>query len=153
MKVALYIGDHSADTLTVRLGWWATRQVQKGEFAQVTHVEAILAEYDDGSVTIASASIRDGGVRAKRCHLEPEHWTIIDVPQWDADKAALWFAAHNGEPYDKRGAFASCMPFAWNKNKEWFCNEAVGASVGLSSPEIFGPAQFAVICHTLGELA
>lgn len=72
MKIALYIGNHTKDNPSVRLGWWLTRLVQKGEFSDVTHVEAILAEHEDGSVTIGSASIRDGGVRTKRCTLAPE---------------------------------------------------------------------------------
>ncbi len=149
MKIAFYIGDHDKDTWSVRLGWWLTRLVQKGQFKQVTHVEAILAEHEDGSVTIGSSSLRDGGVRMKRCFLTLEHWIIIDVPQWDATKAAAWFVEHDGQPYDWRGAFASCMPFDWGDHNEWFCNEAVAAAVGFKSPEIFGPAQFAEICNSI----
>lgn len=149
MKVALYIGSHTKDDPSVRLGWWLTRLVQKGRFANVTHVEAILKEWDDGSVTIGSASIRDGGVRTKRCHLNPDHWLIIDVPQWDVKKAIDWFEEHEGEPYDWRGAFATCMPFMWD-TKGWFCNEAVAAPF-LDSPEIFGPSQFAAICHSFNQ--
>ena len=151
MKISLYIADHKDDMLTVRLGWWLTRMGQKGEFAQVTHVEAILAEHEDGSVTIGSASIRDGGVRTKRCHLTPEHWIIVDVPKWSAAKARKWFADHNGEPYDTRGAFATAFPIQWTQENHWFCNQAVGASVGMNSPEIFGPSQFAAICHTFNK--
>jgi len=151
MKIALYIGNHTKDNPSVRLGWWLTRLVQKGEFYNVTHVEAILAEHDDGSVTIGSASIRDGGVRTKRCTLTPEHWIIVDVPKWSVVKARKWFADHAGEPYDTRGAFASAMPIQWAQKNHWFCNQAVGASVGMNSPEIFGPSQFAAICHTFNK--
>lgn len=151
MRVALYIGKHTKDTPSVRLGWWLTRLVQKGKFKQVTHVEAILAEHDDGSVTIGSASLRDGGVRTKRTTLTPGNWIIMDVPGWDATEAAAWFADHEGDPYDWRGAFASCMPFDWSDHNEWFCNEAVAASVGIESAWIFGPAQFAEICYTISN--
>lgn len=58
MKVAHYIGSHEKDTLTVRIGWWLTRFVQKGKYKQVTHSEAILAEHEDGSVTIGSSTLR-----------------------------------------------------------------------------------------------
>jgi len=150
VKVALFIGNHTKDTPGVRLGWWLTRLVQKGTYSNVTHVEAILAEHEDGSVTIGSSSIRDGGVRIKRCVLTPEHWIIVDVPQWDAIEAAVWFAEHDGEPYDWRGAFATCMPFSWDE-KGWFCNGAVLASVGFSNPEIFGPSHFASIAASLGH--
>lgn len=149
MKIALFIGDHTKDTPSVRLGWFLTRLVQKGDYKKVTHVEAILKEWDDGSVTIGSASIRDGGVRMKRCILNPEHWDIVDVPMWSTAVAEQWFLDNDGAPYDWRGAFASCMPFSWGEYNEWFCNGAVGASVGLKCPEIFGPAQFAAICHSL----
>lgn len=149
MKVALFIGDHTKDTPGVRLGWWLTRLVQKGKYSNVTHVEAILKEWDDGSVTIASSSLRDGGIRMKRCVLTPGHWDIVDVPRWDSEVAEQWFIDHEGEPYDWRGAFATCVPVQWKQKNEWFCNEAVGASVGMNSPEIFGPSQFAAICHSL----
>jgi len=149
MKVALYIGSHEKDSWTVRLGWAVTRLVQKGKFSNVTHVEAILKEHENGEVTIGSSSIREGGVRIKRCKLEPEHWIILDVPRWDADESLMWFIEHSGEPYDWRGALASCMPFDWRQKKQWFCNEAVGASIGLTSPDIFGPAQFAAMADSL----
>lgn len=150
MKVALYIGDHKKDTLSVRIGWAATRLVQKGEFANVTHVEAILAEHDDGSVDIGSSSIRDGGVRVKTVKLNPEHWLIVDVPKWSVVKARKWFAEHCGEKYDSRGAFASAFPIQWKQKDRWFCNESVGASAGMKSPEIFGPSQFAAAVLTWG---
>lgn len=148
MKVCLFIGKHTKDTPSVRLGWFLTRLVQKGSYSNVTHVEAILAEHEDGSVTIGSSSLRDGGVRTKRCFLTPENWIIVDVPQWDVAKSAAWFSEHDGEPYDWRGAFATCMPFAWDE-KGWFCNGAVLASVGFNSPEIFGPSHCASIANSL----
>lgn len=151
MKVALYIGNHKKDAFIVRLGWAATRLVQKGEFADVTHVEAILAEYGNGAVDIASASIRDGGVRVKTVELNPEHWLIVDVPKWSVRESRRWFIAHNGERYDSRGAFASALPIQWKQKNQWFCNESVGASVGMKSPEIFGPSQFAAAVMTWGN--
>lgn len=152
MRVALYIGDHKDDTLTVRLGWWLTRLVQKGEFYNVTHVEAILAEHDDGTVTIGSASIRDGGVRTKRCFLNPEHWIIVDVPKWSVIKARKWFEDYKGDQYDIRGAFATAWPIQWTQKDRWFCNQAVGASANVNSPEIFGPSQFASMAVSMGSI-
>lgn len=150
MKAALYIGDHKKDAFIVRLGWAATRLVQKGEYANVTHVEAILTEHDDGSVDIGSASIRDGGVRVKKTYLNPNHWMIVDVPKFSVTKARKWFADHAGEKYDSRGAFASAFPIQWKQHNKWFCNESVGASVGMKSPEIFGPSQFAAVAMSFG---
>lgn len=152
MKVALYIGDHKQDALMVRLGWWITRMGQKGEYAQVTHVEAILAEHADGSVDIGSSSIRDGGVRIKeRVFLNQDHWIIADVPKWSAKKARKWFVEHAGEKYDTRGAFATAFPIQWTQPNRWFCNQAVGASAGMKSPEVFGPSQFAAAILSFGS--
>ena len=153
MKIAFYIGSHKKDTLLVRLGWALIRLVQRGVFSKVTHVEAILAEHEDGSVDIGSASLRDNGVRIKhKVFLLPSNWIVIEVPVFNAIAAKTWFEKHNGKRYDTLGAFASAFPFRLNSANKWFCNEAVGAAVGLNSPEIFGPAQFASICDTMSKL-
>ncbi len=149
MLVALFVGSHDGDTWLVRAGCAITRWVQKGTLGIVTHVEAIHAEHSDGSVTIASSSLRDGGVRSKDVTLTLDNWRIVDVPQWDEQQSIEWFRLHDGEAYDKRGALATVLPGAgvWN---EWFCNEAIGASISLRCPETFGPHQFAAIALTLG---
>lgn len=148
MKVALYIADHAKDGLLSRLGWWITRRVQKGSYAHVTHCEAIHAEHDDGSVTIASASLRDGGVRHKRVTLNPDHWLIVDVPQWDvADSIDLLSVTH-GDKYDIRGAIATVFIGSPERGK-WFCNQWVGEPF-LKAAQTFGPNHFAAICLTLG---
>ncbi len=150
MLAALYVGDHAQDALNVRVGAGLTRLVQKGPYGRVTHAEAILAGADFRRVDIGSSSVRDGGVRTKRnVALTPGNWMVVDVPRWDADRSRLWFAAHDGEPYDWRGAWATVLP-GHHQAGAWFCNEAVGASVGLLTPECFTPAQFAAICLTLG---
>jgi hypothetical protein len=149
MLVALYIGTHANDKLHVRLAWYLTRLAQKGPLDIVTHVEAIHAQHADGTVTIASASLRDKGVRVKRVALNPLHWIIVDVPQWEVARSILWFAKHLNELYDIRGALATVLPGS-NVSDRWFCNESVGASIGLRCPETFGPHQFAAVALTLG---
>lgn len=80
MKIACYIGSHKKDRFSVCLGWMLVRFVQRGRFSHVTHVEAVLAEHEDGTFDIGSASLRDGGVRVKyRTFLAPENWLIFDV--------------------------------------------------------------------------
>lgn len=151
MKVALYIGTHAKDDALTRIGWAVTRAVQKGKFRRCTHVEAILEEHADGLVTIGSASLRDGGVRTKTVKLNPEHWLIFDVPSWDVLRAQVWFVEHDGEGYDSRGAFVTWLPATWNRDDEWFCNEAVGASVGMVDPDIYGPSHFAATAASFGS--
>ena len=151
MLVGLYVGDHHADGLAVRAGWWLTRRLQKGDYARVTHCEAILARRGDGTAVIASSSLRDGGVRIKHgVPLNPAAWLIVDVPAWSAASAAQWFAAHAGEPYDWRGALATLLP-GHHRSGAWFCNEAVGAAAGVQTPEQFTPALFAALCLTFGD--
>jgi hypothetical protein len=45
MIVLDYIGNHSKDTIPVRLGWALTRLVQRGEYQRVTHTEAVHAGF------------------------------------------------------------------------------------------------------------
>lgn len=149
MKVALYIGAHAGAPWTVRAGGWITRLAQKGSLGDVSHVEAILSEYPDGSADIASAVLSDGGVRIKRATLAPGEWRIVDVPHWDAAGARDWFEQHTGEPYDWRGALATMLP--GHDSTGWFCNEAVGASVGVTEPQTFTPATFAAMCLTFAS--
>lgn len=148
MKLALYIGNHDTDSLSVRAGWWITRKVQKGPFSGVTHVEAIHDEYPDGSVKIVSSSLREGGVRAKRVVLTPGCWTIVDVPVWDVEKSKALFAETAGQGYDMRGAVATVF-LGSPEHGRWFCNEWVSAPY-LQAPATFGPNQFAAISLSLG---
>ena len=135
----------------MRLGWALTRLVQWGKFARVTHSEAILFEFADGSVLIASSSARDGGVREKVARLNPDHWLIIDVPGWDVQKSCAWFNAHKELPYSWIGALKAGMPilsFLPSGNGA-FCNQAVGAA-HMSGSDLFTPAEFATICMSIG---
>lgn len=152
MLICCYIGDHAKDDALTRIGWAATRIVQKGAYAQVTHTEAILAVHADGTVDIGSASLRDGGVRTKRnVRLNPHHWLIADVPQWDVKRARAWFIEHDGEHYDRRGAFASWTPIMWQRWGEWFCSECIAAIARLRTPSLYGPSLLADIAFSLGR--
>ena len=149
MLTAHYIGDHANDTPAVRAGWALTRLVQKGEFSNVTHSEAILDEFANGEVLIASSSLRDGGVRSKRVSLAPASWRIVDVPSWSVLQAWEFLMLTRGAPYDSRGALATVLP-GHHVSAAWFCNEWVGAAVGLKTPQCFSPSTFMAICMTFG---
>lgn len=148
MKIAHYVGNHRGDGLAAQAGWALIRAVQRGEFRAVTHVESILAEHPNGDVTIASSSLRDGGVRPKRVALTEGNWMIVDVPQWDVGAALGLLQATNGMPYDLFGAVATVLPTRQHRGR-YFCNEWV-ATPFLRNPHIFGPAQFASITASLG---
>jgi hypothetical protein len=154
MKAALYIGNHAGDTFAVRLGWFLTRLVQyisltlrfkPTKYARVTHTELILDENADGSVTIASASIRDGFcVRTKtNVFLTPGNWIVRERPDWSLEEAKAWFVEHDGDLYDPRGAGVCWLPVSWSVPGRYFCNHADGAAVGMKNPEKKMPAEFA----------
>jgi len=149
MKVALYTSNHIADSLSVRAGWWITRKVQKGPFSSTTHIEAIHKEHSDGTVTIASSSLRDGGVRSKEILLNPLHWRIIDVPMWDVEKSIKLLSHTKGAKYDFRGAIATAFIGSPQAGR-FFCNQWVGFPY-LQASATFGPHHFHAICLSLGS--
>ena len=149
MKIAHYIGNHAADTLAVRAGWWITRKVQKGAYSGTTHCEAIHAEHADGTVTIASASLRDQGVRDKHVRLNFAHWRIVDVPIWDVRQSIDLLGRTRGAKYDLGGAIATVFIGSQNAAK-WFCNEWV-AHPFVRSSATFGPHQFHAVTLSIGR--
>jgi hypothetical protein len=150
MKIACYTGRHSTDTLSIRLGWAITRLVQRGRFKRVTHMEAIHAEHADGTVDIASASLREGGVRRKQnVPLTPGNWAIIDVPRWSLQASLDLFLLTQGHGYDVRGAIASAVPLFKPSGSRWFCNEWVACPFVQESWQ-YGPASTAILAITAG---
>lgn len=149
MKILLYTGDHAKDGLAARAGWWLTQLGQKGEFGYITHTETIHEEHSDGSVTIVSSSLRDGGVRSKRVFLNPNHWRVADMPQWPVGKSQDFFGETKGDPYDLRGAVATLLPGA-PKAGHWFCSQWI-AHPFLRSAATFGPHLLAALVMSLGR--
>lgn len=152
MYVLCYIGDHANDGFTARAGWATVRAAQVGAtYKRVTHVEAVLAG-KGRNATIASSSLRDGGVRTKvNPDLDPSKWIVFYVPAWDVERAIDWFAEHDGEEYDIAGAVASVAWFLPHVQGRWYCNESIGASQGLVDPHRMTPAAFcALMCALPG---
>ncbi len=149
MLLAFYTGNHSGDGWRSRLGWWLTQLVQKGPYGGITHVEAIHAEHNDGTVIIASASALDGGVRSKVTRLDPTHWLIVDVPQWDVSESLDLLARTDGQPYDWRGAWATVMP-GHQQAGHWFCSQWTAFQY-LKASGTFGPHQLAALCLSIGR--
>lgn len=149
MKIAHYTGDHAGNGFLARVGVALTRLGQKGPYGQITHTEAIHTEHPDGTVTIASASLRDGGVRSKRTLLNPDHWLITDVAQWDVALSVLLLSQTQGWPYDLRGALATVLP-GRQSDTAYFCNRWV-ATPYLKAAGSFGPHHFAAVCLSIGQ--
>lgn len=149
MLICHYTGDHTGDDWGARAGVMLTRLGQKGPYSHVTHTEAIHVENTDGSVVIASASLRDGGVRGKRATLNPTHWIITDVDRWDVEQSVLLLEHTRGWPYDLFGAVATVLP-GRPSDKAYFCNRWVGTPY-LKAAGSFGPHHFCAICLSIGQ--
>ena len=157
MYIALFIGNHSKDGFRARVGRWAIRTAQKGQFKDVTHVEAILNVFPlHGVVVMGSSSLMDGGLRTKTARLTPENWRIVDVPAWSVERSREYFVertAPDGSPiygYDTRGALATVLPGGVGSSDRKFCNQAVGESVGVADAHTLTPATFAVCAMAAG---
>ncbi|UUZ75551.1 hypothetical protein LP414_27935 [Polaromonas sp. P1(28)-13] len=88
-------------------------------------------------------------MRDKLVRLNPNHWLIVDVPQWDVRLSIDLLARTRGALYDWRGALATCLPGSPD-SRRWFCNEWVGEPY-VRAPATFGPHHFAAICLSLGR--
>lgn len=143
MVILGYVGDHAKDTIAARAGWRLVRLAQIGAtYCNVTHVEAHHGGpwYD---CTIASSSLRDGGVRTKRgVELEPVNWVAIFVPGLSLADSIAWFAGHDGQGYAKLGATASALWFLPAEKNRKFCNEAVALPHGIVDAHRLTPAGF-----------
>lgn len=149
MRIAFYTGNHAGNGWCARFGWWITQLVQKGTYGHITHCEAIHAEYDDGSVLIAGASLKDGGVRTKRIYLNPDHWRIVDMPTWSLERSLELMTLTRGMLYDIRGAVATAFIGAPKQGRE-FCSGWLGRPY-LQASTTFGPHHLAAICLSIGK--
>lgn len=151
MLIAHYIGPPKKG-LASKFGHYLTVLAQKGPYDQCTHTEAIHAVHGDGTVTIASSSIADKGVRVKRAKLNPGHWVITDVPQWGVGLSVAYFeqAIKNRVRYDMRGAIATMLPGKHEGHKV-FCTEAVLAPF-VQAPHYYSPAMGLALCLSIGTI-
>lgn len=145
MIYLVYIGDHKKDTFCVRLGWAVIRLVQTGEFKQVTHMECVLAGDHYKLCTIASASVRDKGVRIKpHIALTKGNWRVFSVKEFSSEKSRHWFEAHDGEAYNMVGALSTKLPLFRSLAlmlAGYFCNWSCLASCGLKNAHKETPSQ------------
>lgn len=159
MLVGFYKGDHKKDGILARLGYMTIRIGQVNElYGEYTHCEAIFNN-DYKNAEIGSASVRDGNqVRITTKSLNPEHWTILDVPSKDAARSKLWFLDNAGKPYSKVGAMSSAV---WIVRfilkviniKPWllgfWCSYAVPKSMDIVGGENMNVAEFKTVLINL----
>ena len=155
MKVLAFTGRHHKDDWTARLGWSVVRLAQIGaRFKRVTHVESLL-EGPWFDATIGSSTLRktpEGktGVRTlKNVRLNPDHWMVIDVPQWDVDEAQEWHESHNGSPYAWLGSLATIVWFLPQIKGQENCVMAVGKPHGVIDVHRMTTAELIAHCMSL----
>lgn len=140
-----YVGNHKKDTLDVQLGWGIIRLVQTGEFQKVTHSECVLAGDNYRKCTIASSSLRDGGVRIKEnIELTKGNWRAFEVKEFKEADSLKWFQKYEGEPYNFVGTIATKVPgLRWLALalRGYFCNWACLSSVGIPDAYKETPSQ------------
>lgn len=88
-------------------------------------------------------------LRAKTTTLNPAHWLIVDVPQWDVKLSIAYLAETEDHKYDIRGAIATVFLGSQDYSRD-FCNEWVGEPY-LKASSTFSPSQFAAICLSIGQ--
>lgn len=150
MIVLGYIGQNEGDSWLVKAARAVTRWVQKGSVDEkVTHVESLLAG-DWRSARIGSSSLRDKGVRIKdNVLLKENHWIVLDVPLFSAEKAEAWHKMYNGKVYDLAGAIATVLWLLKQKPDEFICVEAVALPQGVVDAHQMTTAEFMAFCRSL----
>jgi hypothetical protein len=153
MKVLAFVGQHNKDDFTARLGWAIVRLAQLGaRYKRATHVESLVVGpwY---SATIASSSVRDGGVRIKRdVRLDPKNWIVIDMPMWDTEDTIDWHALHDGAEYSWSGSTATIVWFLPHDKERKNCVAAVGEPHGVIDVHRMTTAAFIALCFSMGGM-
>ena len=150
MIVLGYIGENEGDSWLVKAARAVTRWVQKGSaYEKVTHVESLLSG-NCKSARIGSSSLRDKGVRIKdNVVLNKDHWIVLDVPLFSADKAEAWHRIYNGAVYDLAGAISTVLWLLKQKPDEFICVEAVARPQGIVDSHQMTTAEFMSFCMSL----
>lgn len=101
-----------------------------------------------------SASAMDGGVRAKRIDLHPEHWELIPVPWANAKLIEEVFQRHQRQGYDWLGVLASqLLPMALHSTARMFCSEFCAVALGFHGiGQRFNPVLIGEVVHRINRL-
>lgn len=132
IMIAYYLGrrkENERTSLFDQLVCFATS-------SKYSHLEYV---YDYSPVTglavCWSSSPRDGGVRRKVIHLDPQTWELYSVKSEISITGILsWFYANEGVKYDWFGAFATKLPFVKQSSTRIFCSEAIATILGMPKP-------------------
>lgn len=98
---------------------WCIRAATASRYSHVELVDAPRSSW-------ASASWRDGGVRAKRIKPKAGHWHLTRLPTERGRAAWEFVAAEAGKGYDVAGAvFGPTLGLRLGAPDRWFCSELI----------------------------
>ena len=145
--LALYKGRRDGSGWRVwcaRATDWLTRVLTRGKYS---HCEIAVREHPQASVyTCYSASIRDGGVRAKKMPLPDDKWDLIPMVSTSEAHERLQrvWAETKGQGYDLKGALGIAFGLRHSRRR-WFCSEWCAAALGLPAGWRWSPNDLAAI--------
>lgn len=123
-----------------RLTDWAVRTATGGQYS---HCEIAVKHGFAEDYHCYSASLRDGGVRAKTMPLPADKWDLIPIRDAEAhDKVWALYQATSGARYDYIGALGVVLPVR-QVEQRWFCSEWCARALGLGQPEKYSPSRLA----------
>jgi hypothetical protein len=145
VRLAVYKGKGLIGNALIR--WWKKTKYSHCELV-IDSPTATLGDIQIGY----SASLMDGGVRAKAIEFEPDHWDFIELPWADPDSVI----AH----YEKtKSNFYGIIDLFWgqffNRPSDKggdFCSEWCAAALGIPSPHVHDPASLFEICKFVNAL-
>ncbi|MEM7722146.1 MAG: hypothetical protein AAF376_07200 [Pseudomonadota bacterium] len=88
-----------------------------------------------------SASVREGGVRAREITFREGRWEFCPVP-WAPENAWDVIGDNAGRRYDLLGlAMTHFFNFRIHSKSRWFCSEICAHALGLSSAHSYAPGD------------
>jgi hypothetical protein len=95
-----------------------------------------------------SASIQDGGVRAKEIRITPDKWRVYELSA-GLDPHLYWLR-NAGRRYDFLGLLGIVWPRLGHSRERRFCTEVAGEVLGLANPHLFDLRTLESVCATYG---
>lgn len=145
VKLAVYKGTGLIGNAIIR--WWKKTQYSHCELVITNHTESI------GPVMIGfSASLMDGGVRAKAIEFKPEHWDFIELPWADDDKIIAHYEKTKDEFYGIIDLFWSQLFNRPSDKGGDFCSEWCAAALEIPTPHVHDPASLLELCRFINSI-
>ena len=106
-----------------KYGDWKDKVISWWTWGPYSHTEI---RFPDGQCF--SSSVRDGQqVRFKKIEVDPEHWTILQLPLEETPEIRAYCDSQLGKKYDWLGIFGFALFKEYdagiNNPKKWYCSE------------------------------